>query len=130
LRNLVDNARRHGRGPIELALHSPLGGDQGNSPLGGDHAHPPPGGDRTHLPGAEAHLVVRDHGPGIPNPADRERLVQPFQRGEVGRRTPGTGLGLAIVARVAERCGGSLGLEDAAPGLRAVIRLPIHWPAP
>jgi hypothetical protein len=74
-----------------------------------------------------AALAVRDHGPGIPAAADRARLVLPFQRGEQGRRTPGTGLGLglAIVARMADRRGGRLLLEDAMPGLRAVLRLPV-----
>lgn len=99
LRNLLDNARRHGEAPVQVSLR------------------------RTGA--AEATLAVRDHGPGVPRATDRARLVQPFQRGEQGRRTPGTGLGLAIVARVAERCGGSFAIEDAAPGLRAVLRLPI-----
>jgi signal transduction histidine kinase len=73
-----------------------------------------------------AELTVRDHGPGIPSAQDRARLMLPFQRGEQGRGTPGTGLGLAIVARVAERCGGRLLLEEAAPGLRAVLLLPVQ----
>jgi two-component system osmolarity sensor histidine kinase EnvZ len=100
LRNLLDNARRHGEAPVQVSLR------------------------RTGP--AEATLAVRDHGPGIAPGTDRARLVQPFQRGEQGRRTPGTGLGLAIVARVAERCGGTLALQDAAPGLRAVLRLPVQ----
>jgi len=50
-------------------------------------------------------LVVRDHGPGVPE-ADRERI---FLRGERGARdgVAGTGLGLAIVAAIARAHGGS-----------------------
>ncbi|MBL8324870.1 MAG: hypothetical protein JNJ89_07920 [Rubrivivax sp.] len=104
LRNLVDNARRHGAPPVQVSLG---------------------------LRSAQwAELTVRDHGCGIPGAQDRARLLLPFQRGEQGRGTPGTGLGLAIVARVAERCAGRLLLEEAAPGLRAVLLLPVRPPRP
>lgn len=98
LRNLIDNARLHGKGPISLSLT---------------------------VEGREAVLGVRDHGPGIP--ADRRAtMLQPFQRGEQSRGVPGTGLGLAIVQRTAARHGGRLLLLDAQPGLRAELRLPLH----
>jgi two-component system, OmpR family, osmolarity sensor histidine kinase EnvZ len=95
LRNLIDNARRHGAAPIDLGL---LCDDETTA------------------------LWVRDHGPGI-DPALREQLQQPFARGESSRLTPGTGLGLAIAQRTAKRHGGRLVLSDAAPGLRVALRL-------
>ena len=48
-----------------------------------------------------------------------------FYRGEAARSTPGAGLGLALVQAVAQLHGGDLALDDAAPGLRAVLRLPL-----
>jgi len=44
--------------------------------------------------------------------------------GRADEAGPGTGLGLAIAAGIAEAVGGALTLEDAAPGLRAVLLLP------
>jgi two-component system, OmpR family, osmolarity sensor histidine kinase EnvZ len=97
LRNLIDNARHHGAPPIELALRRD---------------------------GPWAVLTVRDHGAGIA-PAARATMLQPFTRGDASRHKPGTGLGLAIVQRTAVRHGGQLLLDDAAPGLRAELRLPL-----
>ncbi len=68
-------------------------------------------------------IVVSDQGPGIPE-ADRARATERFFRGEAARQTPGSGLGLALVEAVAQLHGGSLRLEDAEPGLRAVLTLP------
>ncbi len=67
-------------------------------------------------------VSVQDSGPGIPE-ADRVRATERFFRGEQARQTPGSGLGLALVDAVAMLHGGSLALEDAAPGLRAVLIL-------
>ncbi len=72
-----------------------------------------------------AELTVTDDGPGIP--ADqRERVFERFARVDVSRTSAsgGSGLGLAIVRQLAESQGGTVRLEDAAPGLRAVVRLP------
>jgi signal transduction histidine kinase len=41
------------------------------------------------------------------------------------RRLAGSGLGLAIVRATAEAHGGSVTLDDAGPGLRATVRLPL-----
>jgi two-component system sensor histidine kinase PrrB len=96
--NLLDNAALHGRagGRVRVGL-----------------AHD---GDT---------LVVRveDDGPGI-RPAERERVLEPFARGQ--RATaPGTGLGLAIVAQQVALHGGTLQLgESALGGLAVEARFP------
>jgi two-component system osmolarity sensor histidine kinase EnvZ len=81
--NLIDNALRYGKEPIEIRLAS----------------------------NAAATLVeVSDRGPGIP-PGEVERLKRPFTRLESARSGPaGSGLGLAIVERVARAHGGTLEL--------------------
>ena len=72
-------------------------------------------------------LVVSDCGRGVPA-GDRERMMQPFSRGDRAH-TPGrggVGLGLSFAARVAAVHGGRLELDNAHPtGL--VVRL--HLPA-
>lgn len=71
-------------------------------------------------------LDVMDRGPGIPT-ADRQRLLQPFQRSEISRSraTGGTGLGLAVAANAARHHGGSLQLLDReGGGLIARLHLP------
>ncbi|MCX7230668.1 MAG: ATP-binding protein [Burkholderiales bacterium] len=50
-------------------------------------------------------LSVTDGGPGI-DPADRERIFEPWWRGATADPSSGAGLGLAFVATVAERHGG------------------------
>jgi signal transduction histidine kinase len=67
-------------------------------------------------------LTVTDQGPGIPE-EDRSRATERFYRGDTARGTPGSGLGLALVQAVAYLHGGVLRLEDAGPGLRAVLEL-------
>jgi len=69
-------------------------------------------------------LEVADQGPGIPD-VDRGRVTERFFRGELSRSTPGSGLGLALVQAVAHLHHGTLILTDAAPGLRAVLSLPV-----
>ena len=78
--------------------------------------------------GEAVEIAVSDQGPGIPA-ADRHRATDRFFRGEAARQTPGSGLGLALVEAVAQLHGGCLRLEDAAPGLRAVLSLPRMPPA-
>ena len=73
--------------------------------------------------GAVIEIMVSDQGLGIPE-ADRARATDRFFRGEAARQTPGSGLGLALVDAVAQLHGGTLRLEDASPGLRAVLVLP------
>jgi len=76
---------------------------------------------------AEAEIVVADHGAGIAA-ADRERALKRFLRLEESRSLPGSGLGLSLVSAVARLHGGSVRLEDNAPGLRVVIALPLAGP--
>jgi signal transduction histidine kinase len=69
-------------------------------------------------------IGVEDKGPGIPA-ADRERALKRFGRLDPARTEVGAGLGLALVQSVARLHAGSLVLEDAAPGLRALLILPL-----
>ncbi len=66
-------------------------------------------------------IAVVDDGPGIPE-AEREMVLKRGVRLDL--QSGGTGLGLAIVAETAEAYGGTFSLEDALPGLRAVVTLP------
>ena len=72
---------------------------------------------------AMVEIIVADRGPGIPAEA-REKVLERFVRLDKARNAPGFGLGLSLVSAVARLMGGSLRLEDNAPGLRAVLRLP------
>lgn len=66
--------------------------------------------------GGLAELVVRDHGPGIPEEA-RGRVLERFVRLDEARSQPGSGLGLSLVAAVARLHKSKLSLEAADPGL-------------
>jgi signal transduction histidine kinase len=68
-------------------------------------------------------IVVQDDGPGIATD-ERAKVVTRFYRLDRSRSLPGNGLGLAIVTAISHLHGGSLSLEDAAPGLIARIVLP------
>ena len=68
-------------------------------------------------------ISVADQGLGIP-PEDLKRATERFFRGEAARSTPGAGLGLALVQAVAQLHGGTLRLDDARPGLAAVLTFP------
>ncbi len=83
LRNLLENAQRHGGAPVALEVAAREGG---------------------------ARLVVSDGGPGVPE-AERERIFEPFYRPPgrpEGEGASGAGLGLALVRRVAELHGGQV----------------------
>lgn len=73
-------------------------------------------------------IVIADQGPGIPA-ADRERMLQPFQRLEASRsaRHGGTGLGLSIAVAIIQAHAGRLLLEDGegGRGLRVRLFLPL-----
>jgi signal transduction histidine kinase len=72
-------------------------------------------------------VTVADRGRGVA-PQDRERALQRFVRLEKSRSLPGAGLGLSLVAAVARLHGGTVRLEDNAPGLRVVLTLPARGP--
>ena len=101
--NLLTNAVRHGAPPIEVTAR-----DRGDG---------------------AAEVVVRDHGPGIPEDSVDE-VFERFARGVQSASTPGTGLGLAIVRELIELNGGDVGYEPAEPGARFVIRLPLAEGSP
>ena len=77
-----------------------------------------------------AAVRIDDDGPGV-DPAQAERLFQPFVRGDPSRNraTGGTGLGLAIVRSIATRHGAAVTLERAhgggGTGARARVVLPL-----
>ncbi len=72
-------------------------------------------------------LVVRDHGPGVPEAA-LPQLFEPFFRVDQARarNTGGAGLGLAITQRAVELHGGRIRAANAKPhGLAIRIELPV-----
>jgi two-component system sensor histidine kinase MprB len=74
----------------------------------------PPGAEvEVELRGGQ--LVVRDHGPGIPE-EDLPYVFDRFYRARAARGMPGSGLGLANVRQVAESHGGEVVAERADGG--------------
>ena len=68
-------------------------------------------------------MSVLDTGPGIAV-SERENVLRPFYRLESSRTTEGNGLGFGLVAAIVKQHGGTLSLEDNAPGLRVTVLLP------
>jgi signal transduction histidine kinase len=68
-------------------------------------------------------VEVADTGEGVPA-EQRERVFDPFYRGDAARRDAGAGLGLAISRAIVEAHGGRIWLEDAAVGTRVRFSLP------
>ena len=99
VRNLLENARRHGAGDITLTLEK-----------------------------TAQHAVIRvcDRGPGVP--ADlRERIFEPFYRlPGATERDGGVGLGLALVKSITLRHGGTVSCENRPDGGACfVVLLPL-----
>ncbi len=72
-------------------------------------------------------IVVRDHGPGVPEGALRE-LFRPFYRVEEARDrlSGGSGLGLAIAERIIRLHGGAVtATNPSEKGLQVEIRIPL-----
>jgi signal transduction histidine kinase len=103
LRNLLDNALRHGRAA--------------------DAKQPPE--VSVHRAGGQWRVTVRDFGPGV-DEAVLPHLTEAFFRPDAARSrdTGGVGLGLYLCRLVAEAHGGQLTLANAHPGLRAELQLP------
>lgn len=77
--------------------------------------------------GDRVRVDVQDDGPGI-DPAEAERLFEPFVRGDPSRNraTGGTGLGLAIVRSIVVRHGGGVTLSNGiGGGALATVTLPL-----
>lgn len=110
LRNLLDNALRHGSGPDGGA---------------GDHVPPPE--LSVVREGGGLVLTVRDHGPGVPD-EQLAQLAQAFYRPDSARtrHAGGVGLGLYLCRLVAQAHGGRFEVVNAHPGLRVTVRLPAH----
>lgn len=99
LGNLVGNAALHGGGVVSVRIQSSNG---------------------------SVDVAVEDAGPGVAM-KDRERLFEPFARGDEAMTTAGAGLGLAIAREQAAFIGGSLSIEDApGGGARFVLHLPVE----
>lgn len=77
------------------------------------------GGDRIEVygerNGSVVRLMVRDHGPGIPD-EEKPRIFELFYRGSTGRNFSGTGIGLATVQKIARFHNGLAWVEDAPGG--------------
>lgn len=73
----------------------------------------------------EIRIEVSDRGPGIPA-GRREEARRRFGRLDSSRSNEGAGLGLALVESIAHLHEGELALEDNAPGLLTILRLPVH----
>jgi two-component system sensor histidine kinase GlrK len=71
------------------------------------------------------HIDLRDEGPGVA-PGDRERIFEPFFRGEVqpDDAVRGTGIGLSIVREYVQAHGGRVDLLSDGPGAHFRIELP------
>ncbi len=104
VRNLLENARRHG-------------GGTDNAP--GVEAE-------LSIEGSEAVLRVNDHGPGVPSD-QRERIFEPFYRlPGASEREGGVGLGLALVRSIALRHGGAASCSNRPEGGACFeLRLPM-----
>jgi len=74
----------------------------------------------------QATIAVRDFGPGVPT-GSLARIFDPFFRVEDARDTNGggSGLGLSIAKRAIQLHHGSISAENAMPGLRVKIVLPL-----
>jgi signal transduction histidine kinase len=98
--NVLDNARKYGRSPLEIAVHAEAG---------------------------TVRITIRDHGDGVP-PAERATIFDRFRRGAAHRHgsTPGVGIGLHLARAIAVRHGGTLACIDPpdGPGAQFEFRLP------
>ncbi len=73
--------------------------------------------------GQAIEVEVADTGSGIPA-AERERVFEPFFRGDASRASGGSGLGLSICRAIIEVHGGRIWLDSADGGTRIRFTLP------
>lgn len=98
--NLVDNACKHGRGPVSIDCEAS---------------------------NRRAIISVSDHGPGIKS-HEAARLFKPFRKSaqQAADSAPGVGLGLALSRRLARAMGGELSLDTTnKEGTRFLLKLPL-----
>ncbi len=69
-------------------------------------------------------LSVSDNGQGIAENR-RDEALKRFGRLDAARNSSGAGLGLSLVSTIAHLHGGTFNLEDNAPGLRAIMAMPV-----
>ena len=84
-------------------------------------------GVALHVRDGQAHIVVQDSGIGI-DPADRDRIFDPFVRLDAARSRDvgGAGLGLALVRSIVAAHAGSVDVSGAVgAGSRFTVRLPL-----
>jgi signal transduction histidine kinase len=99
--NVLRNAIRYS--PEQSTIHLSIAEDSGN-----------------------AMITIRDFGPGVPESA-LKHLFDPFFRVEEARDTNGggSGLGLSIAKRAVQLHRGAITAENASPGLRVRIAIPL-----
>jgi len=104
LRNLLENAVRHGGQEVEIALSMQSQGLQAKT----------------------LQVQVLDRGPGVP-PDERERVFEPFYRSSIASESSGgVGLGLSLVRSIATQHGGSVQcLPRAGGGACFLLVLPV-----
>lgn len=102
LRNLLDNALRHGEGAKEMPQIN----------IGRE--------------GEALRIAVRDHGAGVAE-AVLPHLAEAFYRADTARQraTGGVGLGLYLCRLVVQAHGGELLIRNAYPGLEVIAVLPL-----
>jgi len=96
IRNLLDNASRHGKPPVEIEVK--------------------PEGDKITL-------SISDHGEGIPK-SEWQNVFKPFYRLSTSQDKTGSGLGLALVAQIARRHGGTVEIvqkQDTQSSFRVIL---------
>jgi signal transduction histidine kinase len=100
LRNLLDNAMKHGgTGTVRLEVWMR----------------------------DEVRITVSDTGPGIP-PHERQRVFEEFYRVKDGGGQPGLGLGLSIVRRLVDRLGCRIDIGYTDPELQLGTAITLHVP--
>jgi signal transduction histidine kinase len=101
VRNLLENARKHGAPPTAV---------------------------RVHVDGESLCLNVTDAGPGV-DEADRERVFEPFFRAGTAKENVGSGLGLSLVRQIARHHGGEAHCRGRPQGGSCfVVRIPRSMP--
>ncbi|MES3708677.1 ATP-binding protein [Pseudomonas putida] len=97
LQNILDNARRHAPGPIDILVHDSL---------------------------RKLRIQIGDRGPGI-EPEHLTKVMEPFYQADPSRSCGGHGLGLSIAASIANAHGGRLELAPRiGGGLLVTLELP------